>query len=146
MFVFRLLLAAELPLNTPGRHFGTSTPCSTCSSSTFAPLWFRLSNFQSACHSEIRDGNDRNLLFAPEQELHSGNEHDRQSSEEDQNLVPVLVFRGVVGWEEYHCKRLAKSNRSNIEVERTRNPKHPGIRYHICHSNEELSQVWVCCI
>lgn len=43
------------------------------------------------------------LLFTPEEKLHSSDENDRQSSEEDKNLVAIFVFWGVVCREKYHC-------------------------------------------
>ena len=127
-------------------HFATTTPCSICSSTTAAPLLFRLSRYRSTYHFENWESNDRNLLLAPEEELHRGHKYDRKPSEEDENLVPVLVFWGVVCRKQYHCKRLAKLNISDIGAEPTWNPKHPGIRDNVCHSNEELSQIWISCI
>ena len=67
------------------------------------------------------------LLFAPEEKLHSSDENDRQSSEEDEDLVAIFVLRGVVCWEEYHCRLLAKLTQSRARIGRTWNPENPGI-------------------
>ena len=82
-------------MDKPG-HFATTTPCSTCSSSTFAPLLTLLSRYLSACDFDIGDSTDRNLLLAPEEELHRCHDYDRKSSKEDESLVSVLVYRGIV--------------------------------------------------
>lgn len=82
-------------MDKPG-HFAITTPCSTCSSSTFAPLLTRLSRYLSACNLDIGDSNDRNLLLAPEEELHRGHDYDRKSSKEDESPVSVFESRCVV--------------------------------------------------
>jgi hypothetical protein len=52
------------------------------------------------------------LRFALVQKLHSSDEDNPKTSEEDQNLVSILVLGSVVCREEYHCRILARLIRS----------------------------------
>lgn len=48
------------------------------------------------------------LLFAPVEKLHRSDEKNSQASKEDKNLVTILILRGVVCREQYHCDELAE--------------------------------------
>jgi hypothetical protein len=47
------------------------------------------------------------LRLALVEKLHCSDEDDSKTPKKDKDLVPIVIFGSVVGWEKHHCRALA---------------------------------------